>query len=185
MLGLFSFDYSSLKDAAPVLGGLFSGAIGGFSAIWISKKRTLKHKRAEATIDFNQKYQSLKDVQCQLNQAYSLAVSKVPRPDGEIVHLQEMAARWWEQYFDLMQNEYFFFREGMLDRNRYIQWMRWRYFEYREQGPGPHATCNVGYRLGWRQFKSNPALWGDPFVTFFDRVHHALSPTDVSAIVTA
>lgn len=166
-----------------LLGSLLSVSISGFVLWWVAYYYTKKTKRIDATLEFSKSFQELRQYQHEVNREHkSDGTNQSPSDTTKSRGYSSDARIWWRRYFDLMLFQFAYFREGLVDEARFVQWMRWRQYDFNATDQRSSATGEIGYRSAWDDWKELPAMKDDPFITFLDRVHAAKSD-DVRAII--
>ncbi len=158
----------------PAFGPIIAALITAIAAIWIARRFTQRIKRIEATLEFRKRYQEFLDAQSKLNEEFyfdnnGARINPAPAPTHKDKHI---ADNLYRRLFDLMLNEFGFFRAGLVDHYAFTEWMRWRWHDFR----GASDVTGLSYAQGWQDWKRQPGLHGNPFLDFLDTVH--AKPTD-------
>ena len=150
------------------IGSLLGATISTSGVLWIALVATKGLKRNDATLQFNRHYRELMRLRHVLNKEFRLELSNREKKNQNDEY---ESLYWWEEYFELMLFQYHFFLDGLVDRERFIEWMRWRRIDFGRNDQTGYDVCGVSYKQGWARWKANPAMKGDPFVVFLDKVH--------------
>jgi hypothetical protein len=146
-------------------GSIISAIISAFVVWGVALGITKRLKRIEATFEFNKRFQDLIQQECKLKKEYQTASggqysSTSPKDDTD-------ARNSWYRFFDLMLFEFHFYREGLLHRDNFVEWMTWRRFDYKEN----REVAGMTYRKGWGHWKKIPALQGNEFIALLNKIH--------------
>jgi len=156
----------------PGLGAVFAALITGLILFLIAWRYTRRLKMIDATLEFSKRFQDLLQQQHELNKDYGKSheyqVSAKPNP------VEKMEAEaWWWRFFDLLLYEFDFRRHGLLDRDRFREWMTWRWYDFHGWNGELWRTCGVTYEEGWKYWSRHPAVQKNPLLNFLNDVHRA------------
>jgi hypothetical protein len=166
-----------------VLGALTSAAIGAWVVRLVAKHFTWRLKMIESTLEFSKRFGELIKEQSNLNQAYAKARTTQTQISPPTNLETDEALVWWWRFYNLVLYEYDFFRQGLVWDERFIQWMKWRWYEFNAQGKDIWKTNGMDYREGWKAWKERPANKNNRLIIFLDRVHAAKDVNEVVDIV--
>lgn len=160
----------------PGIGGFFgaavSGLITGSILLLIAVYYTKRFNRINATLEFRKRFHELLQQQQSLNTKFADAHQdqEIPQPTererGE-------AQAWWWRFFDLLLYEYEFARHGQVEKARFREWMRWRWYDFNGENGQFWQTCGVTYAQGWHYWKGRQAVQGNPLINFLNDIHRA------------
>jgi uncharacterized membrane-anchored protein YhcB (DUF1043 family) len=141
-------------------------------------------KQIESTLEFSRRFGELLQLQGRLNQAYDRARSTDETRNTPPTALETNEARtWWWLFFDLLLYEYDFFKQDLVWRERFTEWIRWRWYDFKAVGSDVWQTCGIDYQTGWRSWKEKPANRKNRLTQFLDKVHDAPDIASVERIV--
>jgi len=165
----------------PGFGPIIAALIAAVVAIWIARRFTQRIKRIEATLEFRKRYQEFLDAKSKLNEEFyfdanGARITPAPTPNDKHKHA---ADNLYRRLFDLLLNEFGFYRAGLVDHYAFTEWMRWRWHDFRSAS----AVTGISYETGWLNWKGHPALHGNPFLDFLDTVHAKPTANAVEDIV--
>jgi hypothetical protein len=198
-----AFEHSNERSAyfgpllAALIGALISAAVllllkhfeGKRQGVQdrIEKDRKDSEKRREqieSTLEFSRRFGELLQLQSKLNQAYDRARSTAHTQDDPPTALETNEARiWWWLFFDLLLYEYDFFKQDLVWKERFKEWIRWRWYDAKATGNDMWKTCGMDYQTGWKNWKEKPANRKNRLVEFLERVHQAQDVAAVERIV--
>ncbi len=159
--------------AGPVAASLLGALVSAGVLLGIARHYTLSIKRIESTLEFSRRFQELIKDREALNRDFVAQPQKAGDTDG---------AAWWWRFFDLILYEFDFFRQNLVREERFIEWMKWRWSDYRA-APNSFVTCGIDYKSGWQQWKTKDALnvpEPNRLITFLDALHSA---PDINAVI--
>jgi outer membrane protein OmpA-like peptidoglycan-associated protein len=181
----------------PGLGAIYAALVSAvftlFAAFWVASRYTKRTKAVEATLSFGRQYHELLQYRNELNNKFyyenngSLKVNPVAT-----VKQLENAWFFFYQLFDLLLHEYYHYRENLVEKYAFAEWMIWRRHDYNPPAAAPGVvlpptrhlgTCGLTYAAAWDQWRLISAVRRNPFVDFLDRVHRAQSDDEVRSIV--
>jgi hypothetical protein len=146
----------------PIFGNTFAAAITSVVVISVAKRYTKSLKRTEATLEFSKRFQELIRDQLDLNKKYAATTRVVGPQDANV---------WWWRFFDLMLYEFNFFQEDLVSKERFIEWMKWRRYDYNCNASEIWETCGITYPAAWQTWRSRSPLAGNAFIGFLDEIH--------------
>jgi hypothetical protein len=152
------------------LGSLLSAVISACVIIFVANHYTKRMKQIDATLEFNKRFQDLRMDQLKINTEYRNSERNRKSP-GVKPESSPEAILWWRRYFDLMMFQFQFYCKGLVDESKFVQWMKWRQYDFNDTDQDSSATGGVTYHVGWGNWQTIPAIRGDPFVEFLNRVH--------------
>jgi hypothetical protein len=167
--------------AYPAIGPIV-GAIINAIVVWLIALRfTVRLKRIESTLEFSKRFWELVNQQGELNRLYNSKRkwNKSP-PDAQEYN---DAINWWWKFFDLILYEFDFFQRGLVRRGRFIEWMKWRWYDFNAAPENIWRTSGMDYRDGWKSWKERPAHADNRLQEFLDSVHRARRVEDVPRVV--
>jgi hypothetical protein len=149
------------------------------------RKRDNRLKRIESTLEFSRRFQELIRDRRHLNRKYSDAHEE--KKDAQPTSAEkDEGLVWWWAFFDLMLYQFDFFQRGLIREERFIEWMRWRWYDF---NPKPDEevwkTCGVTYKDGWDLWSTRKAHRKNRLIQFLNDVHEADTPGEVARIVRA
>jgi hypothetical protein len=142
-----------LEKSSAGLWGLVGTLIATFVAWRVVHNYTRESKRVETTLALSRRYQELFSERHNLNKLYK--AQREPTADTpKWPVLDDFDARnWYRQYFDLLLNEYRFYKRGIIDKADFVQWMRWARSSYNSDD---FLTCGMTYKDGWEWWCNAP-----------------------------
>lgn len=159
-------------DQYPGLGPFFGAIIASLfaaTAAWrIAARYTKSIKTTEATFEFSKRFQELLQKQLELNKEYKAVFKDCTPPIEED---DSDAIVWWWRFFDLMLYEFQFFRDGLVVEDRFIEWMKWRRYDFNSKESELWSTCGLNYPAAWHKWKTRLPMQGNPFINFLDMIH--------------
>jgi hypothetical protein len=160
----------------PGLGGLFGAAISslitGSILLLIVVYYTKRFSRINATVEFSKRFHELLEQQQKLNNDFTEAHSAeaAPRPTERE---RNDARAWWWRFFDLLLYEYEFRRHGQVEKARFREWMRWRWYDFNGENGQFWNTCGMRYAEGWDFWRTRRAVRDNALITFLEDIHGA------------
>jgi hypothetical protein len=154
-------DYLQRHSAlAPILSALIVAS----AAIWVTGRAAPNFarllKKTDAALDFGKRYVDLMILKDEINRKHQGA------DHGD----RTAAEDFYYRYFDLIMNEYRFFRSGFLDGELFSEWMAWRWQEYNDP-QRRFVVCGTSCRDGWEYWKRRSVFGNREFLRFIDRLH--------------
>ena len=159
----------------PFWGAIFgalltSGVVGG-----VVHARTKRHQEAMALFEFDKRFHDLADFAHRLSRDFKGA-TMTEAATAE-------AGVYYRKLFDLMFNEYHFFRQGFVGKDTFSTWMAWRWGAWHDIEGATLTVGGVAYQDAWRRWSTRPLMKASPFVRFIDGVHAAPNIAAVNAAV--
>lgn len=146
-------------------------------------ERDNRLKRIESTLEFSKRFQSLIRDRRELNRKFSDAHGGKDDAQPTQAEIEE-GRDWWWAFFDLLLFEFDFFQSGLVREERFIEWMKWRWYDYHpEIEEEVWKTSGMTYQKGWDWWRSRRAHKDNRLIRFLEEVHNAAKPEDVPAIV--
>lgn len=176
---------------AAVAGALISAAVLLLLKLYADAKERRqdvserKRKQIESTLEFSKRFGELLQLQSKLNKAYDAArATQETQNDPPTRRETDEAKIWWWLFFDLLLYEYDFFKQGFIWKERFIEWIKWRWYDFNATGDAAWKTCGMDYRAGWQSWKEKPANRNNRLIIFLDKVHdRARDAAEVEQIV--
>lgn len=167
------------------LGAVATSLTAAIIALWAVPHLGRRLKRINSALDFSRRFQQLMDDRHKLHQRYHLWGAAVAANCS--VEILAEADNFYVSFFDLLWNEYVFWRSGLLNEGLFTEWMQWRWYTYNQADNEIFCICGVSYRSGWCKWKArSPVVITNPFVVFLDKIHSAPNGKEaVTAIVKA
>lgn len=158
---------------APILAAIIAG---GFA--WtIAELFTKRLKQIEASLVFSEQFHELVQKQRALNRKYDRA-----RLNGSVVAAavdqldKQDAEAWWWRFFDLLLYEYDFYQKGMIRKERFEEWMVWRWYDFHAAPGKEWKTCGIGYHQAWANWKGDH---GSRLIDLLDAIHEIPDEVDL------
>ncbi|HEY4846561.1 MAG TPA: hypothetical protein VIH87_01885 [Methylocella sp.] len=165
--------------ANNVLGPTLGSIITSLVVVFVARRYTIRTKRIDSTFEFSKRYHELLIQQRDLNEEYDKLLVDDPKRADE-----RPADVWWLRFFDLMLFEYEFFKQRLLMKERFEDWMKWRWHEFRGTDEKyKNFAWGMGYRDGWKRLREAEVWQGNPLIPFLHDVHHATDVNEVKRIV--
>ena len=158
----------------PVSAATLAAMISAFVLFWIARRYTVRIKQIESTLEFSKRFQELLKEQRELNRNFAATPRTTEEQDG---------STWWWRFFDLILYEFDFYHQRLVRQERFTEWMKWRWFDFRATGTDVWQTCGIEYKRGWELWKEKDAMRlpkPNRLITFLDKIHDA---PDVSGVV--
>jgi len=157
-------DYQAL---GPFWGAIFgamltAGVVGG-----VVQSRTKRHQEATALFEFSKRFHQL------LDEAHSLAKMYAAAGGEPSEAMAAEAAAYYRKFFDLLVSEHYFFTQGFVRRETFLEWMNWRWGAWHDVEGATVVVCGVAYQSAWRDWSHRPLMRSHPVVRFVDQVHAA------------
>ncbi len=165
------------QGLGPLWGAIFGAVITAGVVGGVVHSRTTRHQEANALFEFAKRFHDL------LDRAHALARDYTPSPDGPSAIDRSEAAAYYRKLFDLMLNEYNFFKKGLVSRASFDEWMTWRWGAWRNLDGATVVVRGVPYQAAWREWSERPLMKDNPFVHFINSVHAAPDLKAVSRLV--
>ena len=167
-------DYQAL---GPFWGAIFgamltAGVVGG-----VVQSRTKRHQEATALFEFSKRFHQLLDEFHSLAKAYK-AAGETP---SEAMAAE--AAAYYRKFFDLLVSEHYFFTQGFVRRETFLEWMNWRWGAWHDIEGAKVVVCGVSYQAAWHAWSHRPLMKDHPVVRFVDEVHAAPDLATVRRLV--
>jgi hypothetical protein len=167
-------DYQGL---GPLWGAIFGAVITAGVVGGVVHSRTTRHQEANTLFEFAKRFHDL------LDRAHVLARDYAPSEDGPTPTDRAEAGAYYRKLFDLMLNEYYFFRKGLVSRASFEEWMGWRWGAWRDVEGASVVVRGIRYQDAWRDWSERPLMKTHPFVHFINQVHAAPDLKAVSHLV--
>lgn len=176
----------------PISAAIISAVVLLILAFYAHRKekrqadREKDRKQIESTLEFSRRFGELLQLQSKLNKEYVAAQANQQTPTNQPTLQEADEARiWWWLFFDLLLYEYDFFKQGLIWDERFAEWIKWRWYDFRATGDARWMTCGVDYCAGWQSWKDKPANHNNRLIAFLDKVHNrARDAAEVEQIVT-
>jgi len=165
------------QGLGPLWGAVFGAVITSAVVGGVVHSRTTRHQEANALFEFAKRFHDL------LDRAHALARDYAPSEHGPSPADRAEAGAYYRKLFDLMLNEYTFYRKGLVSRSSFYEWMTWRWAAWRELEGATVVVRGVTYQEAWRAWSSRPLMRTNPFVRFTDSVHAAADLKEVARLV--
>ena len=184
------------------LGAFFGATTASGMAFYLARYYTRKREKAEATFKFTEQFQKLAEAQHKLNIRFCYDhKAKHCDSNGEKTRTDKYSVEAWSlfrQYFNLLAQEFHFFRKGLVDRDTMIEWMKWRWYGWNpKRVPRRFASnpmlwdgakngseiCGVPFKEGWDWWKNRPVADEYEFTKFLNQIHDAESEDAMVSIV--
>jgi hypothetical protein len=157
-------------DDASIIGA----TVAGLAAWLIAHFYTKRLKRVEATLEFSRRFHELIQRQCVLNRKF--AEDRRSRNSLPEIDKQDADAWWWS-FFDLLLYEFYFWQQGLIRNERFLEWMVWRWHDAHPKPGKAWETCGVGYKQGWEDWQVHPAH-GSRLIALLDEIHRIPDKND-------
>jgi hypothetical protein len=146
------------------------------------RERDLRIKRIESTLEFSKRFQELIRDRRELNRKFSDAHKG--NKDAEPTPAEkDEGLDWWWAFFDLILYEFDFFQRGLVSEERFIEWMRWRWYDFKpKEGEKSWKTSGVTYQEGWHWWSTLSAQ-GNRLIELLTEIHRAERAEEVPDIV--
>jgi hypothetical protein len=151
------------------LGALFAAMISGIVVLWVARRYTKRIKQIDATLEFSRRFHELIQQQVELNHAYFDRRRWENWPPNQRELLDARA--WWWRFFDLVLYEFDFYQSGFLRKERFTEWMKWRWLEARD--PDSFFVSGMNYNQGWDHWRLSAPNQDNRLVKFLNQVHQA------------
>jgi hypothetical protein len=162
------------------LGAIVAAMVSGAVVFIVARKYTKRIKQIDSTLEFSRRFHELMQQQRDLNRRYATqAKATQPPTDGNIEVAD--AEMWWWRFFDLILYEFDFYQSGFLRKERFNEWMLWRWYD--AQHPDQLSVCGMNYRDGWAYWTAHSPNQRNRLVRFLETIHAAHSSEAVTAIV--
>jgi hypothetical protein len=155
------------QGLGPLWGALIGAIITSAVVGGVVHSRTTRHQEASALFEFGKRFHDLMD------RAHALAKDYAPGPDGPSALDRAEAGAYYRKFFDLMLNEYNFFRKGLVSPAAFEDWMMWRWGAWHELEGAAIVVRGVPYQAAWTEWSRRPLMRASPFVALIDQVHAA------------
>jgi hypothetical protein len=176
VLGFLGYDkdYQGLGPFwGAILGAMLTaGVVGG-----VVQSRTKRHQEAMALFEFSKRFHQLLDEAHSLAKAYKAAGGTPSEASAAD------AAAYYRKFFDLLVSEHYFFSQGFVRRETFLEWMNWRWGAWRDIEGAGVVVCGVPYQTAWRDWSQRPLMKSHPLVRFVDEVHAAADLEAVRRLV--
>jgi hypothetical protein len=160
--------------SGAIIGAVITALVNMGVLFGIASRYTKRLKRIESTLEFSKRFQDLLQQQRDLNRRCSTPPTTMDIDDADT---------WWWRFFDLQLYEFDFFQQGLVRRERFLEWMKWRWYDYKAAKNAMSTTCGVDYKEGWQSWKNRPAMKENRLVRFLDAVHNASNVQEIASLV--
>ena len=157
-----------------ILGAVITSAVVG----GVVHTRTTRHQEANALFEFAKRFHDL------LDRAHVLARDYMPSEGGPTPTDRSEAGAYYRKLFDLMLNEYNFYRKGIVSHGSFYEWMTWRWGAWHGIEGATIVVRGVPYEEAWRDWSGRPLMKDNPFVLFTNKIHAAPDLKTVARLVT-
>ena len=120
-----------------IIGAVITASVNMGVLFWIASRYTKRLKRIESTLEFSKRFQELLQQQRDLNRRCSTSPTQMDIDDADT---------WWWRFFDLQLYEFDFFQQGLVRRERFLEWMKWRWYDYQAAKNAMSNTCGMDYK---------------------------------------
>jgi len=178
-------DFANLLNGLPspfwtLMGATLGAGISAGVTVFVVHSYNKSTKSVEATLALSNRFQELFAERHRLNKIYRTQDNWTKKRDK----LDEADARdWYRQYFDLLLNEYRFYKRGLIDRKDFVQWMRWERKAFNNE---THTVCGMTCAEGWQWWSSadsrKEVMSHEPVVKLLERIH-CLECPDPEALI--
>jgi hypothetical protein len=165
------------QGLGPVWGAIAGALITSAVVGGVVHSRTTRHQEANALFEFAKRFHDL------LDRAHQLARDYTPSEAGPSATDRSEAGAYYRKLFDLMLNEYNFYRKGLVSRDSFYEWMTWRWGAWNSVEGAVVVVRGVPYQEAWRDWSQRPLMKTHPFVQFTDQVHAAADLKAVARLV--
>ena len=165
------------QGLGPFWGAIFGALVTASVVGGVVQSRTKRHQEALALFEFSKRFHQLLDDAHNLAKAYK-AAGGTPNPAAAAE-----AAAYYRKFFDLLVSEYYFFSQGFVRRETFLEWMNWRWGAWHDVEGASVVVCGVPYQTAWREWSQRPLMKSHPLVHFVDEVHAAADLEAVRRLV--
>jgi hypothetical protein len=155
----------------PLVGACFTGlmTLGAAGVATWSLNRSMK--RTEFFLRFTERFHNIMlskhNLELRLAEVDDHGVKKIKDETAK-----KEASELYRQLFGLMFDEFFAYRRGLLDRSAFVEWMRWRNYECKNDAQN-NPNFQIGptsYQTGWDTYSRLPLLRSE-FTEFLTKIH--------------
>ena len=151
----------------PMWGAVFGAVITSLVVGGVVHSRTTRVQEASALFEFSKRFHDLMD------RAFALSKDWTLPPEGPSAADRAEAGAYYRKLFDLMLNEWVFYKKGLVRRDAFLEWMTWRWGAWRDVDGASITVRGVRYQDAWPAWSQRPLMRTHPFVAFIDEVHAA------------
>lgn len=170
------------QNPSAIIGGIVSGCFTLAAAGLVTARITREQKRTEFVLEFTKRYHEFRSAQHVQNQKFAEVQAS---QSAEISEAQRREAKnLYRQLFSLVFDEYYAYKKGFLDREVFIEWMKWRMDDYHGDANYKFEICGWPYKDGWADCSEIGPMRKDPFKPFLEEIHNCKNDYDrVAAVV--
>jgi hypothetical protein len=128
--------------SAPGMWALVGAILVAITTRYVIHKHTKISKIVDTTLLLTQRLQELISIRYEMNKIYREQTEDQEDNSGS---LNPDALNWYRQYFDHLLNEYRFYRRGFVEKDDFVQWLKWARFNYERGWPlcGRHIQASL------------------------------------------
>jgi hypothetical protein len=155
----------------PLVGACFTGlmTLGAAGVATWSLNRSMK--RTEFFLKFTERFHNIMLSKHKLELSLAEVDDHGAKKTKDEIAEKE-ASELYRQIFGLMFDEFFAYRRGLLDRRAFVEWMRWRNYEYKNdaQNNPNFKIGSISYQTAWDTYSRLPLLRSE-FTEFLTKIH--------------
>jgi hypothetical protein len=162
-------DYS----LSPVIGA----SITAFAVLYIANKYTRQLSQVSSTFEFSKRFHDIIELKRRTE-------SEADKENWSAEKKNAAADQWWLRFFDLILTEWEFRKANYINKDRFTDWMRWRWHEYKgdDQRRG-FEIFGVSYREAWGRLTGPNPLFPEAFIVFLSHIHAAPDVTKMRKVI--
>ena len=138
------------------VGALTGASLATFVAARVVHNHTQRSKGFDTVFTFNSRYQELIETRDRERPSYR----------ADEVH----AHAWWRQYFDLLQNEFYWYGNGLIPADVFSFWIRWQVRAYDDHPDSLLKVRGMAYRTAWKWWSSRSMIQRTEFASLMNGV---------------
>lgn len=174
------------KDLIPLIGAGIVALTAACVAFWATWRLNTAMKRTEFFLKFTERFHNILQAKHQLELRADQRDVETGLPTLGDEQRTKEAQEIYRQFFGLMFDEFFSYKKGFLDRAAFVEWMRWRQFDY---SLGPHDEPNfsiagISYRDGWGRYCGHRMVHPE-FQQFLQGIHLIPDNADIERTINA
>jgi hypothetical protein len=162
----------TIKDYFPLIGSAITVSGAGFIAYVATWSLNRSMKQTEFFLKFTERFHNILQSKHKFELSLEEKDATAQLPKISDATARKEARELYRQLFGLMFDEFFAYQRGFLARSAFIEWMRWRNYEYKDDAQG-HANFAIGpvpYKTGWAEHSASPVVRSE-FSDFLNAIH--------------
>lgn len=160
-------------NLSPVIGAV----IAAVAVLYVANRYTRRLNQVSSTFEFSKRFHEI------------IELKRKAEGDAEKDHWTDekknvVSDQWWLRFFDLILTEWEFRKANYINKDRFVDWMRWRWHEYKGNDMRRGFDIfGVSYRQAWERLTGPNPLFPEEFIIFMSHIHAAPDVTKLRKVI--